>query len=229
MMTEILADPNDIELAELHDLLKKLAALPSEFTSEQERRSDEQVMEWCVEHFRARRLARPIHIKLPEQRSPAWQASMLLLLARDLKVEGMVANHLSRATLEFACAKMERALPVNAGEHGDFRLGTTCFHVTAAPGSAVISKCKDNALSGLHPVLLVPRELVSKSRHLAEDANAANEITIIAIEDFVAANIIEISEGRQSEFFDTLKAIVTAYNRRLEEVETDMSLRIELK
>jgi hypothetical protein len=228
-MTEILADPNDIELAELHDVLKKLAALPSEYTTEPERRSDDEWMEWCIEHFRARRLAQPIHIKFPGRKSPDWQIGALLSLGQDLKVEAMVAHHLSRATLEFACTKMGRALPVSGGKHGDFRLGTTCFHVTPAPGNAVISKCKDNIQSGLHPVLLVPRELVLKARHFTEAVNVAEQITVIAIEDFIATNIIEISEGKQSEFFDTLKAIIAAYNRRLEEVETDMSLRIELR
>ena len=78
-------------------------------------------------------------------------------------------------------------------------------------------------------MLVVPRDQVTKARHLAEDRGIPNEITTIAIEDYLASNIIELSNGDQSAFVATLQRIIMAYNRRLEEVETDMSLRIEIK
>ena len=81
----------------------------------------------------------------------------------------------------------------------------------------------------MHPVLLVPRDQTDKARHIAEDQGIANRVTIIAIEDFIALNIIEMSTGQQQEFVNTLKKIVEIYNRRLQEVETDMSLKIELQ
>ena len=39
---------------------------------------------------------------------------------------------------------------------------------------------------------------------------------------------IELSTERSEDFFKTLQAIIEEYNRRLEAVETDMSLKIEI-
>lgn len=88
---------------------------------------------------------------------------------------------------------------------------------------------RENLRDGLHPFLLVPREQLAKARHLAEDQKVHERLTIIAIEDFVAVNIIELADGDQPKFVELLKSIVEKYNRRLEEVETDMSLRIEIQ
>jgi Domain of unknown function (DUF4928) len=51
----------------------------------------------------------------------------------------------------------------------------------------------------------------------------------VAIEDFIALNIIEMSVGDQQQFIEKLRAIVESYNTRLEAVETDLSLKIELR
>ncbi len=81
---------------------------------------------------------------------------------------------------------------------------------------------------GVHPVLLVPKRYVEKAKVYAEIAGIQNRATILAIEDFITQNIIEMSTQQQQDFFSTLKAIIDEYNRRLEEVETDMSLKIDL-
>jgi len=115
------------------------------------------------------------------------------------------------------------------GRVGDFAVGNTCYHVTATPSHGVIKKAASNLSSGLHPILLVPGDQVDKARHLAEDQGIAERIMIIAIEDFIALNIVEMSVGQQEQFTANLKAIIAKYNRRLEEAETDMSLKIELQ
>jgi len=54
-------------------------------------------------------------------------------------------------------------------------------------------------------------------------------LTIISIEDFVALNIIEQATEEDKDFFSVLQDIVHIYNRRLAEVETDLSLQIEVR
>jgi hypothetical protein len=163
----------------------------------------------------------------------AWIAA--ILQEAKGKSGGKVEQHLVGAKLEKRHPSIEianhpgHAGDVQTGRSGDFVVGTSCFHVTASPTSGVISKCAENVGTGLHPVLVVPRDQVAKARHLAEDHGIPNDITIIAIEDYLASNIIELSNGQQSEFVTTLQAIIDAYNRRLEAVETDMSLKIEIK
>ena len=81
----------------------------------------------------------------------------------------------------------------------------------------------------MYPILLIPREQENKARILAQDEGIDKELTIISIEDFVALNIIELATEESKDFFSVLKEIVEIYNRRLAEVETDLSLRIEVR
>lgn len=147
---------------------------------------------------------------------------------------GRVEQHLIGAKLATAHPKARipvhpgTAADVQTGRSGDFQVGTTVFHVTAAPGEAVIEKCKANVHSGLFPVLLVPASIRVKAEVLTEHLGMAGRMTVMAIEDFVSVNIIELSQGERLKFIETLKAIVDEYNRRIEEAETDKSLKIDI-
>lgn len=225
-MSIVLSDPDDERLAEIEHILKQVADVPSDYPSQPERVADQECMAACLEYFRQRRRNRPIRLRYFQDKSPSWNLSALLEVARDLGLEQSVARNLAAAALQiqFYPTKVTERSPEK-----DFIVGTTCFDVTTSPTGAVITKCAENVGAGLHPVLVVPRDQVAKARHLAEDQSIPNDITIIAIEDYLASNIIELSNGQQSEFVATLQQIITAYNRRLEEVETDMSLKIEIK
>jgi hypothetical protein len=86
-----------------------------------------------------------------------------------------------------------------------------------------------NVKAGLHPILLIPREQENKARFLAQDEGIDRELTIISIEDFVAMNIIELATEESIDLFSVLNEIVEIYNKRLSEVETDLSLQIEVR
>jgi Domain of unknown function (DUF4928) len=53
-------------------------------------------------------------------------------------------------------------------------------------------------------------------------------VLVLNIEDFVSQNVVEMSTEHKRDFFSILEDIIRAYNARLEEAETDMSLKIEL-
>jgi hypothetical protein len=166
--------------------------------------------------------------------SPGEWVHTLLADARD-RSNGKVEQHLVGAKLEERHPDIEipnqpgNAGDMQTGRGGDFTVGSTCYHVTVAPGGAVIDKCMVNLSTNLHPVLLVPREQVEKARHIAEDKEVARRMDIIAIEDFIAINIVEMTKGQQRDFVDMLRKIIDRYNRRVAEVETDSSLKIELQ
>jgi hypothetical protein len=176
------------------------------------------------------------HLKIncDRQLSPAAWISNILVEAKG-RSGGKVEQHLVGAKLSER--HPEQAIPNNpghagdaqTGRPGDFVVGSTAYHVTAAPGLAVIEKCKLNLGAGLHPFLLVPREQVDRARHLSEAQAIADRMTIAAIEEFVAQNIIELSRGNQQEFVEILKSIIDKYNQRLEAVKTDLSLKIEIE
>ncbi len=176
------------------------------------------------------------HLKVTcdRQHSPVAWIGSILEQAKG-RSGGRVEQHLVGAKLEIRFPEAEipnnpgHAGDVQTGRAGDFAMGTTVYHVTAAPARAVIEKCGANLTAGLHPVLLVPRNAVSKAVHVAEDLGMDKRITILAIEDFIALNIVEMAGGANAEFVKTLKEIVAVYNRRLAEVETDMALKIEIE
>jgi hypothetical protein len=124
--------------------------------------------------------------------------------------------------------------PAHAGDRqtervGDFAISKLVYHVTAAPSRDALQKCAKNLKVGLHPILLIPREQENKARILAQDEGIDRELTVISIEDFVALNIIEVATEENKDFFSVLKEIVEIYNKRLAEVETDLSLQIEVR
>lgn len=124
--------------------------------------------------------------------------------------------------------------PAHAGDKqtergGDFAISRLVYHVTAAPSRNVLKKCGENLKQGLHPILVIPLEQENKARILAQDEGIDHELTIISIESFVAMNIIELATEENKDFFSVLQEIVSIYNKRLLEVETDLSLQIEVR
>ncbi|MDD5369722.1 MAG: DUF4928 family protein [Anaerolineaceae bacterium] len=148
---------------------------------------------------------------------------------------GVVEQHLIGAKLERRFKDIAipnhpaHAADVQTAREGDFAISQNIYHVTASPGRSVIQKCAANIRAGRFPILLVPGEQENKAKTLAEDEGIEKELTIISIESFVALNIIELAIEEKKDFFGVLQEIVSVYNRRLGEVETDMSLLIEVK
>ncbi len=148
---------------------------------------------------------------------------------------GVVEQHLVGAKLErrFTDITVPNH-PAHAADHqtareGDFTISGIVYHVTATPSRNVIQKCAANIKAGMHPALLVPREQETKVTVLAQDEKIYEKLTIISIEDFVALNIIELATAENKDFFEILQEIVSIYNKRLAEVETDLSLQIEVR
>src|SRR5271157_286587 len=176
----------------------------------------------------------PIKISCDRQLSPSAWIADILGKARG-KSGGRVEQHLVGAKLKKRHPQIEvpnypgHAADAQTKRSGDFPLGKISYHVTATDGKEAIPRCKENAETGIHPVLLVPKQNVQKALRRAEAEGVSGRISILAIEDFITQNIIELSTERHSDFFTTLQGIIEEYNRRLEEVETDMSLKIEIQ
>lgn len=176
------------------------------------------------------------HLKVPcdRQDSPSAWVHAILEEAKG-RSGGKVEQHLVGAKLEQRHPKIPipnhpgHAADAPTARFGDFLIGDTCYHVTATPALPLLKKAASNLKSGLRPVILVPREQVARAIHLAETQGIESRVMIVAIEEFLAVNIVEMSEGHEQFFVATLKSIIEKYNRRLEEVETDLSLKIELQ
>ena len=110
---------------------------------------------------------------------------------------------------------------------GDFLIGHTAFHVTVAPMQPVFDKCRHNLRQGLRPFLLVPDSKLIGARQIAEQTSE-QQIAVESIESFVSQNINEICVFDKNHLTNSFKELVEIYNRRIDEVETDKSLMIEL-
>lgn len=173
-------------------------------------------------------------IEINDTHSPTTWMKTILKHARD-GPDNIIGQHLVGAKLQKRhehCAipnHPAHAADVQTDRPGDYTIHNVVYHVTASPSQAVMQKCEANIRTGKRPVLLVPQDKKAAAEAFADLAHIDNQIDVISIEDFVAVNIIEMSVGAKTDFFQILKEIIEIYNKRLSEVETDMSLRIEIR
>lgn len=207
-LAELPDDERDKLLLELIDVLKALA---SEWIKRQNLKLD-------IDRRNAPTTWVSIILDNAKGRSGGVVEQQLVGAKLTRRLQGLVIpNHPAHA----ADRQTERA--------GDFVIAQLVYHVTASPSRDVLQKCARNVRLGLHPVLLVPAEQENRARILAQDEGIEKDLAIISIESFVATNILEIAAEESKDLFSILKEIVAIYNKRLSEVETDLSLLIEVR
>jgi hypothetical protein len=193
-----------------------------------------ELVDRLVEHARTWLKRQNLKLDLDRRHAPTSWINIIVENAKG-RSGGVVEQHLVGAKL---ARRFNEILIPNHPAHaadrqtdreGDFIVSKLVYHVTAAPSRSVLQKCKRNIQAGLYPWLLVPREQENKARILAQDEGIENELAILSIEDFVAVNIMELAVEEHKDFFSVLKEIVDIYNKRLLEVETDLSLQIEVR
>lgn len=146
-------------------------------------------------------------------------------------IVGIVMQHLVGAKLEGAfpgemvhhCASTKDE---GQARPGDFDLGDLVFHVSTAPGEALIRKCQHNLAAGQRPVLLTGSARVALAQGLAENAGVAERLDIFDVEQWLAGDLLWGRDGLARA--GALEALLERYNSIVESVETDPSLRIEL-
>ena len=186
--------------------------------------------------------AKPFRIRLDASRS-------LRMLVRDMRAQaeerqrntpgmqyvGAVLQHLVGAKLD--CALGEGKFTHNSfstsdaqtGRNGDFFIEDVAIHVTTAPGEAVIARCRDNIDDGHRPVIVTTARGMTVAEGLADNSGLGERIDIFEVEQFIALNIYELgnfaAEGRRV----AVSEVVTRYNEIIDAVETDPSLKIEIR
>ena len=187
-----------------------------------------------AERARAWLRRQSLKLELDRKHSPSAWIRVILEGAKG-RSGGIVEQHLVGAKLEKRFTDIPipnypaHAADAQTERPGDFAVRNIVYHVTGAPGRSVIQKCAENLRQGQHPILLVPQDQEYRASALADDEGVGAQISIVSIEDFLALNIIEISTGEGVDFFHVLRDIVGIYNRRLEQVETDLSLQIDVR
>jgi hypothetical protein len=146
---------------------------------------------------------------------------------------GAVAEYLVGAKLTLLYPKKEirnkrfSTSDAQTGYFGDFEVGNTVFHVTVAPMPELFDKCRANLESGWRVYLLVPDSQVAGARQNAQHY-AAGRMAVEPIESFVATNIDEASDFEAEQLKSSFRQLLTTYNARVDEVELDKSLLIDV-
>ncbi|MBN8680917.1 MAG: DUF4928 family protein [Chitinophagales bacterium] len=146
---------------------------------------------------------------------------------------GYVAQHLVGAKLQlrFPNEKVSNESASTAdrptNRSGDFAIGNTVFHVTVSPMEGVYKKCQDNIKEGLKVYLIVPDAKLAAARQLGEQY-CNGHIAVESLESFISQNIEEISVFAAEKLKHNLVSLVKIYNERVNAVEVDKSLMIEL-
>jgi len=148
---------------------------------------------------------------------------------------GAVLQHLVGAKLDCALGKGHlvhnsfSTADAPGARAGDFLAGDVAIHVTTSPGEAVIERCRENINDGYRPMLVTLQNGLTVAEGLAGNIGLGDRIDIFEIEQFVALNLYEIgkfaAEGRKL----AVTEMVQRYNEIVEDVETDPSLKIELR
>ncbi len=148
---------------------------------------------------------------------------------------GAVMQHLVGAKLD--CALGQGNIEHNSfstadapsGRAGDFFIGDVAIHVTTSPGEAVIERCRDNLNAGYRPVLVTLQRGLVVAEGLADNLDLGERIDLFEIEQFVALNLYELGKFAAAGRRIAVNDLVTRYNEIIEEVETDPSLKIDLR
>lgn len=215
-------------------LLNTLAPLHLDALSQVDRNAILVVMQrWLVEkvseYFSRKRVKFDF---IPEQ--TAWQTVHDIVAAAKLVgKEGQVAQYLvgAKLALRFPDVIVRNDLystsDVQSGLPGDFVLGSTVFHVTVSPMPAHYDKCRANVQAGYDVFLLVPDRLVVGARQNTEGL-LPGRISVQSLESFISQNLEELSHFARSERTAGFRALLQTYNARVNAIEADKSLLIEI-
>jgi hypothetical protein len=157
----------------------------------------------------------------------------LLMKAKETGKEGPVAQYLVGAKLQLRFPDLKignesySTADDQLGRPGDFLIGATVFHVTVAPMPPLFDKCKKNIDEGFRVYLLVPEKSLSGARYDAE-AKIEEQIAVESIETFISQNVEELSYFSKEQLANELYQLLSVYNTRVDSIEIDKSLLIEI-
>lgn len=155
--------------------------------------------------------------------------------AKSRGKHGDVAEYLVGAKLALRFPDIQvRNTSANAaddqsGEHGDFRINESVFHVTVSPNHGHYEKCAENLKNNLRVFMLVSDDVLHGTRQNVEgNEEIRGRVAVESIESFVSQNIEELSVFSEDDVADKFCALIDTYNNRVQEVETNLSLLIEI-
>lgn len=152
-----------------------------------------------------------------------------------MMIVGAVMQHMVGAALELRGEASDYEVKHHGsnqndakGRGGDFDVGDTIIHVTNAPSSALITKCRANIEAGRRPVIVTNTKQLIAAEVLADAENLLERIEFVDFEQFVAAKLYDRGNFTAGQIRDAVAALVERYNDIVAAVEPTPGLLVEL-
>lgn len=189
---------------------------------------------WIVARSAAYHELKPLSFDFDLSQPTSRIISRILATAAERRQGGPVAQHLVGAKLELRFPDEQvgnfgyAAADDQAGRAGDYQVNDAVFHVTVAPKLAHAEQCRSNLNNGLTPYLLTDDGHLAEALVRLKDVGVQDRVELRTIETFVGQNLCEIGGFSRSQRPHTWAALLAAYNRRVDAVEADKSLMIDV-
>ncbi len=147
---------------------------------------------------------------------------------------GAVAQHVVGAALCLHYPDMEidnhsyTTADEQTGRVGDFVVDDAAFHVTTAPGEALLRKCVQNLSLDVYPIVLTLRDRIAAAEGLASNFDIADLLSVRDIVEFVADAVDVPAQYERSTMAARLRDLLDIYNARVAVAEPDPSLQVEI-
>ena len=197
------------------------------------------VENWWIERVRAFFAGKPMILHFDAAKSMRTAIRDLIGQAEKRQMEMHGATIVGTVLQHLVGAKLSLILPTPpvmhgasvaddvSGREGDFIFEDVAIHVTTAPSEALIRKCKRNLDHSIKPIIITISRKVTVAEELADTQGVADRLDVFDGEQFLAGNIYELGKFAVSGRKTTAAALVDAYNKIVDECETDPSLKIE--
>lgn len=165
-----------------------------------------------------------------------WQnIADLLAKARETQKDGPMAQYLvgAKLALRFPHIEIGNESYSTADDQldrpGDFYVGDTAFHVTVTPMSGVYDRCRRNIQQGYRVYLLVSDRRFQGTKETISDSDILKgRVVVESIETFISQNLEEMSLFKADQLTVRFRSLLEKYNDRVDLIETDKSLMIEI-
>ena len=190
---------------------------------------------FLVDKVRALHQRERIPLEFSDHKTTRRMVKEILQAARNEGKSGQVAQYLVGAKLEQRLSPQQidvtnesySTADAQSNRPGDFLIGDTVFHVTMTPGLPLFDKCRRNLADGYRVLVLVPEDSVIGARQNAEGVEEGR-ISVEAIESFIGQNVDEMSGFSSQRLEERFLELLEIYNARVDSVEPDKSVLIEI-
>lgn len=205
-----------------------------ELSIQERREIIDELQGWLADRAKEYFDRRRIEVDIEPEKPMSDIVADILRAAHARNLAGAVAQHLvgAKLALRYPDAEIENHSYTTADEQlgrpGDFLVGDTVFHVTVAPMPPLLEKCQRNIRDGYRVILLTQRTRLEAASQMAEQAGLHNRLDISSVEQFVGQNVSERGQFTRRGIQYELRSLLEVYNSRVEAVETNKAIMVEI-